>query len=377
MNLADFIEANIEPLCRDWVAFARTRGEEGEAMTTYQLRDHAAQLLAEIVEDMRAPLSATQQRLRSRDAGPETFQAEGAASLHARQRAQHGFGMVQLVSEFRALRASVLRLWKQSGHTPGPQDLPDMTRFNEALDQILADSLRAFMESMDQTRHLFMGVLGHDLRGPLSTIMSCAELMLGGEGRVPQAQVLLRSAQQMKAILDDLMEFTGENLGVINSVRPEAAVLDALVREVVGEMAAIYPKPAVQLSVSGDMHGSWDAMRLRRVVANLLTNAMKYGDGAAPITIALTGTRAEEVAVAVHNMGPPIAAERLDSLFEPLTTTASLDGTPQLAGANLGLGLYIVDRIVHAHGGRVEVTSSTQHGTRFVATLPRQAQASG
>ena len=118
-------------------------------------------------------------RLRSLDAGQEEFETDGAAGRHARQRVKHGFGMMQLVSEFRALRASVMRLWAQSGHTPGAQDLPDMSRFNEALDQILADSVRTFMESVEQTQHLFMGILGHDLRGPLSAVMSCAELMLG------------------------------------------------------------------------------------------------------------------------------------------------------------------------------------------------------
>ncbi|MDL5364556.1 HAMP domain-containing sensor histidine kinase [Xanthomonas sp. NCPPB 2654] len=378
MKLADFIEANIEPLCRDWMAFARTRGEQGEAMTPYQLRDHAAQLLAEIVADMRAPMSAAQRRLRSQDAGPEVFEAEGAASLHARQRVKHGFGMVQLVSEFRALRASVMRLWGNSEHTPGVQDLPDMSRFNEALDQILADSLRAFMESMEQTRHLFMGILGHDLRGPLSTVMSCAELMLGqGPERAPQAHVLMRSAAQMKAILDDLMEFTGDNLGVAVPVRPEAASLERLTREVVDEMAAIYPKSPVQVSAAGDLHGSWDTMRLRRVVANLLTNALKYGSRDQPISIVVNGERADEVSLSVHNEGPPIPAEMLDSLFEPLTTTAEADGAPQVAGANLGLGLYIVDRIVRAHGGRIDVSSSQQDGTRFLVTFPRQALASG
>lgn len=374
MKLADFIEANIEPLCDDWIAFARTRGAEGEAMSAFQLRDHAAQLLAEIVADMRAPMSATELRLRSLDAGSEQFETDGAASLHARQRVKHGFGMMQLVSEFRALRASVMRLWSRSGHTPGVQDLPDMSRFNEALDQILADSVRAFVESVEQTQHLFMGILGHDLRGPLSAVMSCADLMLGqGEAQAPQARVLLRSAMQMKAILDDLMDFTGDNLGVSTPVRPQAASLDALAQDVVDEMATIYPKRAMQVLTVGDLHGSWDAMRLRRVIANLLNNALKYGSRDQPITIALNGLAADEVGLSVHNLGPPIPEAMLASVFEPLTTTAHADGTPQVAGANLGLGLYIVDRIVAAHGGRIEVSSSQQDGTRFLATLPRQA----
>lgn len=376
VNLADFIEANIEPLCKDWMAFARTRGEEGEAMNAYQLRDHAAQLLAEIVADMRAPMSAAHLQLRSLDAGPEQFESNGAASLHARQRIKHGFGMMQLVSEFRALRASVMRLWSQSKRTPAAQDLADMRRFNEALDLILADSVRAFMESVEQTQHLFMGILGHDLRGPLSAVMSGAELMLGqGEQQAPQARVLLRSAMQMKAILDDLMEFTGDKLGTSVPVRPEAASLDVLTQGMVDEMATIYPKRAFQVTAAGDLHGSWDVMRLRRVVANLLTNALKYGSGDQPIVIALNGELADTVSLSVHNLGPPIPAAMLDSLFEPLTTTAHADGTPQVAGANLGLGLYIVDRIVGAHGGRIEVSSSQQEGTRFLATLPRQARA--
>jgi len=377
MKLANFIEANIEPLCDDWIAFARSRGAEGEAMSTYQLRDHAAQLLAEIVADMRAPMNATELRLRSLDAGSEQFETGGAASLHARQRIKHGFGVMQLVSEFRALRASVMRLWSRSEHTPGVQDLPDMSRFNEALDQVLADSVRAFMDSVGQTQNLFMGILGHDLRGPLSAVTSCAELMLGqGEAQAPQARVLMRSAMQMKAILDDLMDFTGDNVGVPTPLRPQAASLEALAREVVDEMAMIYPKRAMQVTTVGDVYGSWDVMRLRRVVANLLNNALKYGSRDQQITVALNGVATDEVGLSVHNLGPPIPEAMLASLFEPLTTTAHADGTPQVAGANLGLGLYIVDRIVAAHGGRIEVSSSQQDGTRFQVTLPRQTAAS-
>lgn len=377
MKLADFIEANIEPLCDDWIAFARSRGAEGEAMSTYQLRDHAAQLLAEVVADMRAPMSATELRLRSLDAGSERFETDGAAGLHARQRIKHGFGVMQLVSEFRALRASVMRLWGRSEHTPGVQDLPDMSRFNEALDQVLADSVRAFMDSVGQTQNLFMGILGHDLRGPLSAVTSCAELMLGqGDAQAPQARVLLRSAMQMKAILDDLMDFTGDKVGVSTPVRPETTNLETLAQEVVDEMAMIYPKRAIQVTTVGDVHGSWDVMRLRRVIANLLNNALKYGSRDQQITIALSGLAADEVGLSVHNLGPPIPETMLASLFEPLTTTADADGTPQVAGANLGLGLYIVDRIVAAHGGRIEVSSSQQDGTRFLVTLPRQAAAS-
>jgi signal transduction histidine kinase len=138
------------------------------------------------------------------------------------------------------------------------------------------------------------------------------------------------------------------------------------------EIDAITPGRVLQLTVLGDLQGEWDARRLHQALSNLVFNALKYGFPSSPVRVILDGTRADEVLLAVENHGKPIPADLLPSLFDPLVRASSdeEDADSQVAGANLGLGLYVVREIALAHGGTVEV-SSDEDATRFELRLPR------
>jgi signal transduction histidine kinase len=84
---------------------------------------------------------------------------------------------VQMVSEFRALRASVIRLWSAQPRAAVPSPLSELIRFNEAIDQILAESVNRYASDMERSRELLLAVLGHDLRNPLSSIRMSAEVL--------------------------------------------------------------------------------------------------------------------------------------------------------------------------------------------------------
>lgn len=374
MTLDRFIEANMEPIMLQWVEFARTLVPEGSSMDDSALRDDGEQILAKIVSDMRRPQSGAQQKAKSQEAESDGRSRKDAAGKHATQRAQNGFEVVQLVSEFRALRATVLRLWAQSKRSARKDDLLQVTRYNEAVDAALTHSLEVFAQTLDQARHLFIGVLGHDMRGPLSTVVSCAQYGLRVRPEsARESQMILRSAAQMGAMLDDLVEYTGQQLGVVTVLHPAPLLLDVFVREVVEEMAAIYPDPSVDVQVTGDLEGEWDNGRLHRVLVNLLTNAQKYGARGQPISIKLNGLDADCVSLVVHNTGSPIDEDLLPHIFEPLATgKAQRADASHPAGANLGLGLYVAREIVMAHGGSITVTSSAKAGTRFEVRLPRR-----
>jgi sigma-B regulation protein RsbU (phosphoserine phosphatase) len=116
---------------------------------------------------------------------------------------------------------------------------------------------------------------------------------------------------------------------------------------------------------TGDASGEWDPDRLRQVVANLATNAFKYSAPGTPVTVRTRG-EPDYVMLEVHNEGPPIPPEALDHLFEPMQR-----GKRDDRKEGLGLGLFIVDQIVRAHGGSIEVSSSAEAGTTFRAWLPR------
>lgn len=132
----------------------------------------------------------------------------------------------------------------------------------------------------------------------------------------------------------------------------------------------MYPDRSVQFEHQGDTEGYWDPARLVQVVENLVSNACKYGEPGAPITVrTLGGDR--WVWLEVHNRGAPIAAELLPHLFEPLRQGRRAGGVGALAG--VGLGLYIVDHIVRAHGGTIDVHSTASEGTTFIVRLPRES----
>src|SRR4051812_18185015 len=215
MRLSSFINANLDAILLDWVAFARNQMPAAADMDEVALLDHGRLILQEISADMRRPQDDDERQAKSEgqsDAAPALRSVPSRS--HARQRERQGFEVEQMVAEYRALRATVLRLWSASSSDVQVQDLDDVTRFNEAVDQAMAESLSVFVTEVNRTRDLFLGMLGHDLRGPLATISGYAALALRTRPEdARQLAVVQRSVGQMKALLDDLVEYSRHRLG--------------------------------------------------------------------------------------------------------------------------------------------------------------------
>ncbi|MFO3661455.1 RsbRD N-terminal domain-containing protein, partial [Pseudomonas amygdali] len=164
MRLSGFILENIEPIVLEWTDFARTMSTLGEPLDTKELRDHAEQMLRAIATDLRTDQSSQQQVEKSQ--GQVVSQEETAAKSHAITRLMSGFTIDQVVSEFRALRASVIKQWMMRATSDTQQQMEDMIRFNEAIDQALAESISSYTGAVQASRNIFLGILGHDLRTP-------------------------------------------------------------------------------------------------------------------------------------------------------------------------------------------------------------------
>ena len=374
MRLSSFISDNLDAILVDWVAFARDQLPAAANLDEAALLDHGRLILQEIASDMRRPQGDEERQAKSEgNSSSASVSRRVPSRSHARQRERQGFQIEQMVAEYRALRATVLRLLSAASGSVQSEDLEDVTRFNEAVDQAIAESLQVFVAEVDKSRDLFLGMLGHDLRGPLSTISSAANMQLrAGPNDSRHAAVILRSVAQMKALLDDLIEYTRHRLGSGIAIDPAALQLDQFARNTLDEIGAISSGRVLELEVDGDVQGEWDARRLHQALSNLVFNALKYGLPSTPVRITLDGTRKDEVVLAVQNSGKPIARALLPTLFDPLVRAAGDDGPAdsQVAGANLGLGLYVVREIATAHGGTVEVTSDDS-ATRFELRLPR------
>jgi signal transduction histidine kinase len=375
MRLADFIETNCEPILAEWVAFAKTSAASASTMDTTALRDHALQMLQTIVADLRTPQTRVEQSEKSK--GKADGNADGPdtpAEVHGAGRAGSGFTVGEMVSEYRALRASVIRLWTKANGSLTGADLEDLTRFNEAVDQALAESISRYTLDVDRSKDMFLAILGHDLRSPLGAIQMASQFMLE-EGALKEPNLTLttrivRNTKRMNQMVGDLLDFTRSRLGSgVPIVRAEMD-LEKVVRDAVDEVSAANPESVIQLETSGDLRGNWDLGRICQVLTNLLGNAVQHGSAKTVITVSVHG-EASAVVLRVHNRSPVIAASELPGIFGPFKRLRAGQSSAGSATSSLGLGLYIAERIVTAHNGTIEVASSQDAGTAFTVRLPR------
>jgi signal transduction histidine kinase len=300
--------------------------------------------------------------------------------VHARGRVDSGFDMMEMVAEYRALRASVIRLWRESKPDPDRRDLDDITRFNESIDQSLTGAIESYTQRVDRSRQMFLAILGHDLRNPLNSITMSAHVLAGSGGLSDEDAELARgmsaSAAAMARMISDLLDFTGAGLGAAMPLTTAATDLGTLCNEVLDEMRSAYPQRTLRCHARGDLSGQWDRARMRQVISNLLGNAIQHGTDDGPVELSIVADGAgEEVVLAVHNGGEPIPAELVATIFDPLVRApSSAELQKQRRPGSIGLGLYIARAIVTAHGGSIDVTSSAQDGTVFTARLPRRAR---
>jgi signal transduction histidine kinase len=355
MRLAEFIRRNIEAILREWEAFAATLLPAAAGMTPLALRDHAPAILEAMAKDLTTSQTREEQSEKSKGWAPRVEGApETAAQTHAVLRAQGGFDIIQVVAEYRALRASVLRLWIDAGPL-NQTGVEDMLRFNEAVDQAVAESVGNFHAQVERARNLLLGMLGHDMSSPLSAIVSTASYLAAlnaGEQVSAAAARLIRSGAAMRGLLDDLVDFNRTRLGLGINVVPSDIDLAVPVADEVEQLRAAHPHGKIELTVTGDCRGQWDGRRLQQVLRNLVSNAIKHSTPDTPVHVAVRGGE-NDVRLEVTNSGPPIDASVLREMSNPLQRGAARrDRDDQ---GSLGLGLFIVHEITRAHGGEVEV----------------------
>ncbi|ABC81555.1 sensor histidine kinase [Anaeromyxobacter dehalogenans] len=214
-----------------------------------------------------------------------------------------------------------------------------------------------------------IGIVSHDLRNPLNAILLGTSSLLAREDlsdrNVASIARIRSAAERATRLIRDLLDLTRARLGGGIPIQPRPTELRQVAQQVVDELEPSYPDRPILVEASGNTQGHWDPDRIAQVIGNLVTNALKYGARGTPVTV---GVAAEdgEVLLSVHNLGVPIPAEIIPTLFEPGGRAA-----PDPTGRSVGLGLFIVERIADAHGGRVEVRSGEEDGTTFTVRLPR------
>ena len=372
-RLATFIRENNEKILLEWEEFARSLPAASN-MDIEGLRDHAKKMLDVIADDLDQPQTNKQQSEKAAGQADANDRETTAAQEHGTGRAESGFSVEQMVAEFRALRASVMRLWYDGVDAVTTLDIGDVIRFNEAIDQAIAESIARFSAEVGESKERFLAILGHDLRTPLSAIITSSAFMLDtGQLKEPNLALVKgmeSSARRMSKMVEDLLDFTRTRFGDTMPIVRHTTDLGQVIHDVVTEVGASYPSSVIQSEISGDLRGEWDGGRLTQALTNLLSNAVQHGSEKSPIRVAAHGNTGE-VVVTVQNYGPVIPKPDRDAIFSALKR-GGRSGTSK-DRRHLGLGLYIVQQIVSAHGGSIAVESTHERGTVFTVRLPRDA----
>ncbi len=254
--------------------------------------------------------------------------------------------------------------WVQARAVPVRGDRGQVLEWIGMMDDITSRKL------VEEARERFIGVLGHDLRTPLTAInMGAASMATSGDlpaRHLRTVEIVGKCAGRMGRMIGDVLDFARGRLGGGIPLTPQLTNFGRICRDVVTELVTIHPDRRIVLETSGDLVGVWDVDRVQQVVANLVGNAVEHGGDPVRLSVRDDG---DDVVLVVNNknLGPPVPAELLPLLFEPFRRGAAGDES----SSGLGLGLYIVSEIVRAHRGTIVVTSSEAEGTTFTSRWSR------
>ncbi|UII74114.1 sensor histidine kinase [Pseudomonas sp. HN11] len=372
MRLPDFILTNLEPILQAWEDFARTIQTPGADLDRAGLRDHAEQMLRAIVLDLRTTQTVQERIEKAQGLAPQNDN-ETPAETHAVTRLMAGFSIDQMVSEYRALRTSVLSQWLDQIKHGTSLEVDDMNRFHEAIDQALAESIASYSRAVEASRNVFLGILGHDLRTPLGAILLGADMLRRSptvdERGSRVATQIYTSVQRASQIVGDLLDLTRCQMGPGIPVKRTEVDLAPICERIVDEIRAFHPDSNILFEANAQAIGSFDGPRMEQVFSNIISNAVQHGDAHTPIKVELAAS-ADTVVFTVHNQGNPIPGDVLPFIFNPMGRFSQRSVIEHGPTEGLGLGLFIASEIVTSHQGVLEVESDLAMGTVFRATVP-------
>jgi signal transduction histidine kinase len=228
---------------------------------------------------------------------------------------------------------------------------------------------RAQADEAVRLREQLLGILGHDLRNPLSAIILAAKLLLRSTELVAadrrKVERLLTSSERMSRLISQILDFSRARIGGGLTVRRVETNLQLVCQEAIDELQMAAPDRNILLEApAGEIIGQWNRDRLLEVLSNLVGNAVQHGDPSSSVKVRV-GSNENQAWIEIHNRGEPIPLEVLPEIFDPYRR-----GPQEAMSGSVGLGLYISQQIVLAHHGEIEVTSERETGTLFRVRLP-------
>ena len=299
-----------------------------------------------------------------------------AAKKHAQMRFEQGLGPVAIVTEFRLLRHEIGRaLISSVEDAPATDILAGQAVIDDALDGAATVGLDALSDRVETLRDEFLATTVHDLRQPITLVTGSLDLAARwlSEPEVDRTRVTeavktaVIAMSEINVMLDTLGDASRLAMGALEP-DPEPAKLDAIVGDALALLDAESRNRITFESSADPLVGLWDPHLLRRVVSNLISNAIKYSPSGGRIEIEVTQAADDLAQLEVRDHGMGLSTEEADEVFDRFARAerARAEGIP-----GLGLGLYACRGIVAAHGGTIVLQSDGPgSGTTVVVALP-------
>jgi signal transduction histidine kinase len=373
MRLSKFIRANPDDIERAWESFARRLTPFAAELSDSVLRNDLRPILSAMADDMDSEQTSAEQQAKSKGHGPRGGALDLISATHARARLTSGFSLEHAISEYRALRSTIMFLWMRSAPEKDDIKLSDVTRFNETVDQAIAELVRRYAGKDEMLNDRFVGALSHEIRNPLHTIALIAQALDKSPLEEPQRDGVARihkNVESISRIVDDLAILVRSRMSLGLPLSKESFDLGAITEETLEELKLSHPNAIFEIEKIGDVTGTWDKLRLKQMIFNLASNAATHSsDKQAKIVVRETDAA---VVLTVSNRGKPIPADEQQQIFEPFVHKGEAGSAQPASG--LGLGLFVVRQIVETHKGSIEVVSNEIEGTTFTVRLPRTSE---
>lgn len=359
-EVAKFIRGNKREICDQWEASVLQALPDLHSLSRGALVDHLPEVLDGLADWLEG----------CKESAERSFAA--LAEGHALQRLGFGITLETLSCEYSILRQTILTSLLVVEASPDVRQ--SLVRLNVALDQAIWQSVRRYTGQRDEIRERFIGILAHDLRSPLNTVVLSAQALLRSENagslELKIAAAIVRAAARMGRMIEDLLDFARGHLGGGIPATPVPNDLGEICRSVIDEISPSQSARVIKFEAHGDLQGACDAERVKQAMTNLIENALRHGEGEVRVYASEASDR-RSIVTEVKNAGQPIPPALLSTLFEPFARGEGKDGE------GLGLGLFIVNQVALAHGAVCDVRSSHAEGTVFSITWPRTPLAEG
>lgn len=358
-NTSEKLKKNVDIIMKRWVERADKEIISADHQKTLALKNS----LPEYLELLATALSKTVDRTKER-VQDDKDESTRLGKQHGKDRAEtFNYSIEQLITEYHILRQVIFEVLEADEVLKKE----DREKIICSIEQAVNDAASEYSNILRDLRELMSHSLAHDLRTPISGAKMNAQMALrridNKEYSITCLGRIVSSMERLDLMIENLLDAGRMRAGQGFELVLNEFDLNRMMKEVISEITLVSSNKLV-LNSPGPCVGNWNEDGLRRVMENLINNAIKYGTERGPVTISLEQNNMTSI-IKVHNGGNPISKEEIPELFEQFQRAKDTEGKK-----GWGLGLTVVKRMVEAHKGFIEVESFDKKGTTFIIKLP-------